>query len=131
MHSADLLSGRQDGTPFYSMKFAEGGPLSVRIENYRTNHMKRRADREARPRDAYGARRGILHRDLKPEIFSLTVRQPVLSDFGLAEMGATEMRSHANTRDSGTPLYMAPEQARTRAPWLRCRCVVRRFYTKC
>src|SRR3954470_21612565 len=27
--------GEQDGTPFYSMKFAEGGPLSAKIENYR------------------------------------------------------------------------------------------------
>src|SRR4249920_3636652 len=28
--------GEQDGSPFYSMKFADGGPLSARIENYRT-----------------------------------------------------------------------------------------------
>ena len=49
--------GEHDGAPFYSMKFAEGGPLSARLDHYRDKPREAAAlDREACPRGRVRAR---------------------------------------------------------------------------
>lgn len=59
--------GEHDGAPFYSMKFAEGGALSARIDNFRNKPREAAALIAKLSRAvAYAHENGILHRDLKP-----------------------------------------------------------------
>jgi len=58
-------------------------------------------------------RHGIVHRDLKPENIFLVGRRldkVSLLDFGVARLVSSELTAHGLA--VGTPLYMAPEQAR-------------------
>ena len=58
-------------------------------------------------------RRGFVHRDLKPENIFLRdgcPDSPTLLDFGVARLVASDLTAAGVT--VGTPLYMAPEQAR-------------------
>lgn len=60
--------------------------------------------------------RNILHRDLKPENLFLTVDGELkVLDFGIARIRQGDGRGTTQTGDvMGTPLFMAPEQARGR-----------------
>jgi serine/threonine protein kinase/thioredoxin-like negative regulator of GroEL len=105
--------GDHDGAPFYSMKFAEGGALSARLNRYRE-----------RPGDAasliaklaravaFAHEHGILHRDLKPaNVLFDAADKPYVADFGLAKWVEREGDLTQTLGILGTPFYMAPEQA--------------------
>jgi len=60
----------------------------------------------------YAHDRGIIHRDLKPRnIVILPGGRPLIVDFGIASL-VSMYQPQGETNSSGTPPFMAPEQAR-------------------
>jgi WD40 repeat protein/predicted Ser/Thr protein kinase len=107
--------------PFFSLEYVDGGSLAQQT-----------AAGPQPPREAaamvetlalamhYAHERGVVHRDLKPANVLLTRDgQAKISDFGLAkhlDQAAGGTASHTVTGTLvGTPEYMAPEQATSRA----------------
>jgi tetratricopeptide (TPR) repeat protein len=105
--------GETDGAPFYSMKFAEGGTLSARIDNYGDKPRQAAALVAKLARAvAFAHEHGILHRDLKPgNVLFDSNDKPYVSDFGLAKWLQRECDLTQTLAILGTPYYMAPEQA--------------------
>src|SRR5215510_10433628 len=105
--------GERDDAPFYSMKFAEGGTLSARIDNYRDKPREAAALVAKLARAvAFAHEHGILHRDLKPgNVLFDSAGKAFVSDFGLAKWLQRECDLTQTLAILGTPYYMAPEQA--------------------
>jgi tetratricopeptide (TPR) repeat protein/tRNA A-37 threonylcarbamoyl transferase component Bud32 len=114
--------GEQDGRPYFTMKYVEGGNLTKHVQRLAKDH--RAAARLllgiARAVD-HAHQRGLLHRDLKPANILLDGPEtPLVTDFGLAKIvqrgewsrqpadGAAATETGTTL---GTPSYMAPEQA--------------------
>jgi WD40 repeat protein len=123
--------GEQDGCPYYTMEFVDGGSLAQKLDG--TPRAPRTAA-ELMERVALAAhaahQRGIIHRDLKPGNILLacsaqgvrldagaTSYLPKIGDFGLAKIFTGGSESPTVTGSIlGTPSYMAPEQARGSGP---------------
>jgi serine/threonine protein kinase/predicted Zn-dependent protease len=110
--------GAQDGLPFFSLEYVEGGSLAQRIAGkpLPTQEAARLSEMLARAMH-YSHERKILHRDLKPANILVTLDGvPKITDFGLAKrLEATEESSKTRTGTlMGTPSYMSPEQAEGR-----------------
>jgi TolB-like protein/Tfp pilus assembly protein PilF len=105
--------GEHDGAPFYSMRFAQGGPLSARLARYRDKPREAAALIAKLARAvAYAHEHGILHRDLKPaNVLFDSADKPYVADFGLAKWVERECDLTQTLGILGTPFYMAPEQA--------------------
>jgi serine/threonine-protein kinase len=107
--------GEQDGLPYFSLEFVDGGSLDKRIAGNPQAPRQAAQLIETLARAMHFAhQQGIAHRDLKPANILMTPDGvPKISDFGLAKR--LEEGDSSQTKSGsilGTPSYMAPEQAR-------------------
>jgi WD40 repeat protein/serine/threonine protein kinase len=107
--------GEQDGRPFFSMKFMEGGTLTEGLDGSDTVLDNRKAAlllaKIARAVH-HAHQRAVLHRDLKPGNILLDAHgEPHVSDFGLAKCLDAKDGSTATGAMVGSPSFMSPEQA--------------------
>jgi TolB-like protein len=107
-------SGEADGELFYVMPFVAGESLRARLNHERQlplDEALRIACEVASALD-HSHRRGIIHRDSKPENILLEDGQALVADFGIARavsaMGEEKLTSTGVSL--GTPTYMSPEQ---------------------
>jgi serine/threonine-protein kinase PpkA len=102
-----------DNTYYLSMEYLSGGTLQQRIREGLPLEEARAIARAIASALNYAHRRGIIHRDIKPQ--NILFREngaPVLTDFGIAKtLGSTTVMTRTGL-SLGTPRYMSPEQIR-------------------
>jgi WD40 repeat protein len=123
--------GEQNGQPFFSMEFVDGGNLAKQLAGTPWGPPPAAQLVELLARAMYYAhQRGIVHRDLTPANILLQMQNaecrmqnektapdsafciPKITDFGLAKIVVGGGVTQTRTGDIiGTPSYMAPEQA--------------------
>ncbi len=141
LHNPNVIQifeiGEYAGRPYLALEFATGGTLKGRL-NGQPQPLRATAQLvESLARAVHAAHlRGIIHRDLKPANILLdppTIGDdyhesaqgsgleaaqlygvPKITDFGLAQRIDDDFAPHRAGEVSGTPLYMAPEQAQGR-----------------
>lgn len=104
--------GHRDGFNYFSMRLIEGPSLAQKLaaEGPMSAIEAAKLLRTLAEAMDYAHRLGVLHLDLKPANILMTQnREPLIADFGLARR--IDAGHEGGTEISGTPSYMAPEQA--------------------
>lgn len=108
--------GEHDGLIFYAMRLVTGESLAQRLAGGEAIAVREAVAMVRTVAEAvdYAHRMGVLHLDLKPGNILLDGDGTVqVTDFGLARR-LGQAASLENEQVSGTPSYMAPEQAQVR-----------------
>ena len=105
-------AGETEGVLFVVMPYMPGGSLADRIAEGPQPPVEVAAIvAQAATALDYAHRRGIIHRDVKPDnVLFDEDGHALVTDFGIAE-ARSELRLTASGRAMGTPHYMSPEQA--------------------
>ncbi|MBL8958952.1 MAG: serine/threonine protein kinase, partial [Gemmatimonadetes bacterium] len=111
-----LDSGEAAGVLYYVMPLVEGESLRAKLRREGALPLDEatRLLRVVAEALAHAHRKGLVHRDIKPDNVLLSGREAWVADFGIAKaMAATATAAHAATSVGvalGSPGYMAPEQ---------------------
>ncbi|HEX8076864.1 MAG TPA: protein kinase, partial [Chthoniobacterales bacterium] len=118
LHHANIVHiydvGEHEGAPFFAMEYVEGGSLADRL---RAGTMAARETAQflipvARALD-FAHKNNVVHRDMKPANILIDPQGvPKVTDFGIAKRLTAESELTLSGAVIGTPIYMAPEQAR-------------------
>jgi tetratricopeptide (TPR) repeat protein len=108
-------SGADAGVLWFTMPYVEGETLRQRLQQAGALPVPEAArilGSIARAL-AYAHRRGVIHRDVKPENVLISEENVFLADFGVAKPVDAAANQYLTTGGLvvGTPTYMAPEQA--------------------
>ncbi|HET9819461.1 MAG TPA: WD40 repeat domain-containing serine/threonine-protein kinase, partial [Rhodanobacteraceae bacterium] len=109
--------GNVEGLHFFSMRLVSGESLSTKLRRGERMPAKAAAALVRTIAEAvdYAHNLGVLHLDLKPgNVLLDEAGTPYVTDFGLARRLENALAIE-NDEISGTPAYMAPEQAQVRA----------------
>jgi putative two-component system response regulator len=103
--------GQADGLTYLVLELVEGGTLAGRLGTPMELEDAVAILKPLANALDYAHSEGILHRDIKPSnILIQKDGTPVLADFGLAKMVASDRSLTASGSVMGTPEYMSPEQ---------------------
>ncbi len=111
-----LAAGQAEELLFYTMPLIEGESLRAKLAREGTLPISDtvRMLRDVADALAYAHKRGVAHRDIKPDNVLLSNHHAVVTDFGVAKALSESTDKNALTSAGvalGTPAYMAPEQA--------------------
>ena len=108
--------GEINGTPYLTMAYIEGWPLSkfIRPDKLLPQFGVATVTRIVAQAIGEAHKRGVIHRDLKPGNIMINKRgEPIVMDFGLARWVNADKEDIRLTRSGailGAPVYMSPEQ---------------------
>lgn len=110
-------AGGPEDSPYYVMPFVEGESLRQRLARSGELPVGEAVRLLCEITDAlaHAHRRGVVHRDMKPDNVMIAERHALVTDFGVAK-AVTEAHGSDHQATSvgmalGTPAYMSPEQA--------------------